>query len=275
MGSVPKDLKIAKVIPFHKSGDTRCFNNYRPISILPCFSKILEKLVYKRILAHLNKHSILYEHQYGFRTNHSTDMALLHLVEKIYTAINNNEYALGIFLDLSKAFDTVEHSILLSKLHHYGFQGLAYNWLTSYVSNREQFVLANGCASSRIQLSYGVPQGSILGPLLFLIYINDLASVSSTALPILFADDTNLILTHKHFDSLIREANYGLTKISEWFQINKLSLNIKKSNFIIFTGKNKMYPKSSAKLSIDGNVIIQVSSTKFLGVLIDEALILN
>lgn len=269
-GSVPKDLKIAKVIPLHKSGDIRCFNNYRPISILPCFSKILDKLVYKRILAHLKEHSILYEHQYGFRENHSTDMALLHLVEKIYSAINNNEYAIGIFLDLSKAFDTVDHSILLSKLHHYGFQGFSFSWLTSYVSNREQFVIVNGCASSRAQLTYGVPQGSILGPLLFL--INDLATVSSTVFPILFADDTNLILTHKHFDSLISEANSGITKFSDWFHTNKLSLNIKKSNFIIFTGKNKKYCKSRAKLFIDGNDIIQVPSTKFLGVLIDENL---
>ena len=271
-GCVPKDLKIAKVIPLHKTGDTRSFNNYRPISILPCFSKILEKLVQKRILSHLNKHSILHEHQYGFRENHSTDMALLQLVEKIYTAINNNKYALGIFLDLSKAFDSVDHTILLSKLHRYGFHDISYIWLVNYVSNREQFVYVNGCTSSRAQLTYGVPQGSILGPLLFLVYINDLATVSSTMLPILFADDTNLILTHSHFDSLISEANSGIIKFSEWFQINKLTLNVKKTNFIIFTGKNKKYCKSSAKITIGDNDIIQVSSTKFLGVLIDERL---
>lgn len=187
---MPIDLKIAKVIPLYKNGDPKAFNNYRPISILPCFSKILEKLVYKRMLSHLNTHSILFKHQYGFRENHSTDMALLQLVEKIYTAINNNEYALGFFLDLSKAFDTVDHTILLSKLRCYGFQDYSYMWLASYVSNRQQFVYVNGYSSSRAQLTHGVPQGSILGPLLFLVS-NDLATVSSTILPILFADDTN------------------------------------------------------------------------------------
>ena len=220
-GCVPKDLKIAKVIPFYKTGDQKSFNNYRPISVLPCFSKILEKIVYKRMLLHLNKQHIFYRHQYGFRENHSTDMALLQLVEKIYSALNNNEYALGIFLDLSKAFDSVDLTILLSKLHRYGFQDLSYSWLASYVLNREQFVYVNGYASSRAQLTYGVPQGSILGPLLFLVYINDLASVSSTILPILFADDTTLILTNKNFNSLISEANSGIGIFSEWFQINK------------------------------------------------------
>ena len=199
-------------------------------------------------------------------------MALSQVVEKIYTAMSNNEFALGIFLDLSKAFDTVDHSILLSKLHRYGFQGTAFNWLSSYISNREQYVLVNGVASSKVQMLYGVPQGSILGPLLFLIYINDLANISTILLAILFADDTSIILSHENFESLMKDANAGIAKMSDWFQTNKLSLNVSKSNFIIFTGKNKNYDQSMAKLSIGLNDLKQVPYTKFLGVLIDERL---
>ena len=155
----------------------QAFTNYRPISILPCFSKILEKLVYKRILQHINSNKLLYNHQYGFRKNHSAFMALIELTEKISTALHNNEFAIGIFLDLSKAFDTVNHDILRLKLSRYGFQGNVFKWLKNYVTNRHQFVSVKNTKSDRAILSYGVAQGSILGPLLFLIYINDLAAV--------------------------------------------------------------------------------------------------
>lgn len=147
---------------------TCCFNNYRPISILPCFSKILEKIIYKRILFHLDSNAILYKHQYGFRKNHSTYMALLHLIDKVISALEKNEFICSIFIDFSKAFDTVNHDILLAKLYKYGFQDATHKWLTNYVSNRTQFVCVKGCYSNRAELHCGVPQGSILGPLLFL-----------------------------------------------------------------------------------------------------------
>lgn len=271
-GVVPRDLKLARVIPLFKSGDSSMFTNYRPISVLPCFSKVLEKLVYSRIKKHLDESNILYSHQYGFREKRSTEMALSQLVHKISTALDNKKISLGIFLDLSKAFDTVDHNILIAKLHKYGFHDVALKWLNDYLKDREQYVSINMQNSNRVKLLCGVPQGSILGPLLFLIYMNDLPSVCNTVLPLLFADDTCLNASHENFSTLIREANEELSSISKWFQMNKLSLNINKSNFIIFCNKNKKYAKEEAKLFIDNIRINQVPIVKFLGVIVDEKL---
>lgn len=201
------------------------------------------------------------------RKSHSTYMALLHLTDQIYSALDNNEFALSVFLDLSKAFDTVNHEVLLSKLSRYGFQADVYKWFKSYVVNRSQFVYFSNCMSNKNVMTCGVAQGSVLGPLLFLIYVNDLAVVSSSISPTLFADDTNLFFSHKHFKTLISEANSGLLAYSKWFQLNKLSLNIKKSNYIIFAGKKKF---DNAKVYIEGNEIQRVYSTRFLGVIVDE-----
>ena len=271
-GRIPNDLKIAKVVPVYKTGDRSVFSNYRPISVLPCFSKILERLAYNRMMKHLQECNILYEHQYGFRKKHSTEMAILQLVEKIHNAFNNNEYALGIFLDLSKAFDTVNYDILLQKLLHYGFAGITHTWLYNYIHNRQQCVTINGRSSGNATLTCGVPQGSILGPLLFLVYINDLPVALSSLFPLIFADDTNLFISHTDFSVLMANANHDLENISKWFKLNKLSLNIKKSNFIIFANKNKKYCKSNTCLSIGDNPITQVTSTTFLGIIIHERL---
>lgn len=270
-GIVPDDLKLAKVIPLFKADDPCCFNNYRPISILPCFSKILEKIVYKRMLNHLNSNAILYKHQYGFRKNHSTYMALLHLIDKVSSALENNEFCCSIFIDFSKAFDTVNHVILLNKLYKYGFHDITHKWLKNYISNRRQFVHVKGCFSDKAELLCGVPQGSILGPLLFLIYINDMFNASNLLSPIMFADDTTLLLSHSNFHSLIKEANVGLAAYASWFNLNKLSLNIKKSNFIIFSGRKKYFEEVS-KIFINSIEMPKVSSTRFLGVYVDENL---
>ncbi len=271
-GIIPQDLKIAKVVPIFKAGDINEFGNYRPISILPCIPKILEKLVYLRTIKHLESNNILYKHQYGFRKKYSTEHALLQLVNHTSTALDEKKFAIGIFLDFSKAFDTVDHDILISKLSRYGVAGTALNWFKNYLTNREQFVHLNGLSSKKSKILFGVPQGSILGHLLFLIYINDMPMMCKKFLPILLADDTNLKATREDFSILIKCTNDELSSIAHWLNLNKLTLNVKKCNFMIFCNINKYYPKELAKILINGNEILQVHSTKFLGVVLDERL---
>ena len=182
-------------------------------------------------------YSILSCNQYGFRINHSTAYALIQLYDKLSDAIDKGNVTLGLFIDLSKAFDTVSHDILLAKLEFYGVRGVALEWFKSYLSCRSQFVQYNGYSSPSKFIKCGVPQGSILGALLFLLYINDLCDVSKALDFILFADDTNIFYSHKDQNYLMEIVNTELKKSSSWFQANKLSINIKKSNFILFKTK--------------------------------------
>ena len=270
-GAVPDDMKIARVIPLYKSGAHNVFTNYRPISILSAFSKILEKIMFNRLLEFLNRHQILSDNQYGFRKKHSTSYALTKLFDKLSCAIDNREIAVGVFIDLSKAFDTVDHEILLEKLEHYGIRGLAHNWFRSYLSNRQQYVEFNSTFSPCQQIRCGVPQGSILGPLLFLVYINDLCNVSTALEFILFADDTNIFFSHKDRSTLSAIFNLEMSKLSDWCRANKLSINLKKSNFMVFQPRQKRQ-KFDLAFSIDGSPIERVKETVFLGVVIDENL---
>ena len=175
------------------------------------------------------------------------------------------------FIDLSKAFDTLNHSILLRKLEHYGIRGIPLNWFKSYLSNRRQCVSLAGVKSSLKPITHGVPQGSILGPLLFILYINDIVNCSDYLIFILFADDTNLFYSCQNILQLIEIANRELAKLSQWFRANKLSLNVKKTNYILF-GNKHLPPIEALNVSIDGNSLQRVISTKFLGVFIDEKL---
>ena len=206
-GVFPEELKLAVVSPLYKAKDPIFFNNYRPISLLSVFSKILERLMYSRLLKFINKNDLLNKFQFGFRNNHSTFMALIVLMKNLITALDNGNCAIGLFQDFQKAFDTVDHHILLDKLHCYGVRATAHDWLTSYLYNRLQLVNYNGYESDFRVMKCCVPQGSILGPLLFLIYINDLPAVSKFFMPILFTDDTNLFCTGPNLKDIVYQIN--------------------------------------------------------------------
>ena len=199
---MPDKLKVSRVIPIYKNGSHLDMCNFRPISLLSIFDKILEKLMYNRLIEYLEKFKILSDNQFGFRSSRTTTQAVMIITDKIKMAIEDKCYACGIFLDLRKAFDTVDHGILLAKLEYYGIRGIAGKWFCSFLSKRKQFVKIGDETSNYQSITCGVPQGSVLGPLLFLIYINDLSGSSTVADFHLFADDTNLFFSHKNLQTM-------------------------------------------------------------------------
>ena len=270
-GTFPQELKIAKVVPLYKGENNGLVKNYRPVSVLPLFSKILERLMYNRLLAFINANGLLYKLQFGFRPEHSTNTALITLIDKISCALNDGETVLGVFLDFSKAFDCVNHEILLAKLEHYGIRGNALKWFHSYLTGRQQYVCYDGVNSTHRGIVCGVPQGSILGPVLFLLYINDLANVSDILYSILFADDSNVFISGKNIEHMINTMNGELAKLMIWLECNRLSLNIKKTHYMLFSTKKCSVP-DHINITIKGIKVGQVDHTKFLGVIIDSKL---
>lgn len=271
-GIFPQTLKSAKVVPvFKNKGSKLNVSNYRPISLLSNIEKIYEKIMYNRTVDFLHQHEIFYAKQFGFRKHYSTVHTLLNITERIRKCLDNGELACGVFIDLQKAFDTVDHKILLSKLNHYGIRGMANNWFKSYLSNRSQFVSIGSSNSSSKSICHGVPQGSVLGPLLFLIYINDLHNCIRSCETYHFADDTHLLKFSDSLDTLCKKVNLDLKNITCWLRANKISLNAGKTEFVIFKSKRRSLDYIPF-LKISGNRVYPSESVKYLGVYLDEHL---
>ena len=268
-GNFPDKLKLAKVSPIFKKGDKQVLSNNRPISVLSVFSKILERIIYDRIYKFIDQNNILFKNQYGFRKNYSTSMALLEVANTIADAFESNSYSLGVFIDLSKAFDTINHEILLSKVYHYGIRGTAHDLLANYLTNRQQCTKYMTSKSDFSPITCGVPQGSLLGPLLFLLYINDIHMSSNILSYFLYADDTTIVYSDSNLEKLYRVVNDNLDNVFKWFSANKLSVNLKKCNYILFRNSNRTIDLASKEIKLNDVVLPRVEETKFLGVFIE------
>ena len=268
-GIFPQPLKMARVIPVFKSGSKKDVANYRPISLLDSFSKIYEKLMHNRVVEFMESNESFHELQYGFRSGRAGEHALLTAQNYILHSLNKQQVSLLLLIDFSKAFDMVEHSILLKKLDYYGIRGTALKWFESYLCNREQFVTVNGVDSTKMGIKYGVPQGSILGPLLFVIYINDLPNICHLAKFILYADDANIIVSGQSMHEIEQQLAELIPALTKWVGSNGLKLNLKKTSYMIFS-KRKI--DNVGDIYISNTKIERKSECRFLGVIIDDKL---
>ena len=277
-GIFPKEWQSARVIPIFKKGANSDLENYRPISILPVVAKVFEKVVYNQFYEYLNRNNLLTDCQSGFRSLHSTLSALLKASNNWSVNIDNGLINGVIFIDLKKAFDTIDHGIILRKLSYYGVDQVALNWFSSYLGNRVQKCQVNGHLSSSSVINCGVPQGSIIGPLLFLLYINDLPNCLTIAEPNMYADDTNLTVSADNLADLKHKMNLELANINQWLRVNKLSLNITKTEYMVIGSRQRLRAITdgqSIELSIEGKEISRVKEAKSLGMVIDDSLSWN
>lgn len=270
-GEFPNDLKGARVIPLYKKGSKQDPSNYRPVSILSSLSKIIEKIMYEQIDQYLLSQNILYEFQSGFRKSHSTDSCLLFLTDLIKREVDKGNLCGMVMLDLQKAFDTVDHSVLLYKLKAIGFSDLAVKWVGSYLGNRMQVVDTGGTISHPVCISCGVPQGSVLGPLLFLLYINDLKSVCSSML-FLYADDSALVVSHKDKDVIEQTLSTELLNVSSWMSDNRLSLHVGKTESILFGSKIRLKKASAFNIFLGDTELVAKETVSYLGCMLDNNL---
>ena len=271
-GSFPGDWKCVRVTPLFKQGERTDVNNYRPISVISVIAKVFERIVYNQLYGFLANEEIITKQQSGFRSLHSTVTALLEATDSWAFNIDcGNAVNAVVFLDFKKAFDTVDHNVLLAKLSLYGIQDSAYDWFKSYLNNRTQKCVVNGSLSKVCSLGCGVPEGTILGPLLFLIYINDLPNCVSFCQPRMYAGDTHLTHSSADLHSVQSSLNRDLSNIHKWLLCNKLTLNTTKTEFMLIGSRQKLSILSeSLELLIDNVPIKQVSTTKSLGILIDD-----
>ena len=271
---VPKALKTSKVIPVFKNNSKTDVSNYRPISLLTGISKLFERVIATRMRAFIEQNDILCKEQHGFRTGYSTSSALITLTDNIYKAMNDGYFFASLFIDLSKAFDFIDHDILLKELEHYGFRGKIGKLLESYLMDRTFYTTIGDIKSGVCNIKNGVPQGSVLGPLLFSLFINDLPNALAYCGSIIYADDTTLYNRNAMQQDLIAEMQHDFNTIQMWFKSNYLKVNEAKTKFVIFgtPGKLRQIDASTCNMRINNNIIQRTKEVTYLGVIVDESL---
>ena len=271
-GIFPTKWKVAKIVPLYKGGDKQNVNNYRPVSLLSTPGKLLEKLVHKRIVQFWDEHNFLSKNQGGFRKGHSTVSTIADLTDALFQQVNLGNTTLAVFVDLRKAFDTVNTNILLAKLERGGIRNGVLKWCKNYLSDRKQCTITNGCKSKELSVTCGVPQGSVLGPLFFLVYVNDVENALDNCGIKLYADDT--VLFQHGVNSIDAEAKLQLSldKFKNWCDINALTINIAKTKVMSFASRSKVKKSKKVKIRVSGDTLKLVPPYKYLGLSLDSTL---